>query len=240
MAGPHAVMTAHSPAPTAHPEPVSSHTTLERLLLVCGLLAPLLYIAMNVLVPLTWDGYSTASQTISELSAIDAPTRPLWVPLGVAYTLLIAVFGWGVWKTAGGSRALQVVGALLIVQGLFGYFWPPMHLRGAGFTLTDTLHIVWTMVVLCLMLVSMGFAATVLGKRFRLYTLATVAVWLVFGTLTGMESPRVAANLPTPWIGVWERINAGAYMLWLMMLSLRLLRDRGPRVRAAAVAGGRP
>ena len=53
----------------------------RKTLFACGLAASVLYIAMNVFVPMQWDGYRSFSQTISELSAIDAPTRPLWVPL---------------------------------------------------------------------------------------------------------------------------------------------------------------
>ena len=46
---------------------------------------------MNVFVAMQWENYSSVSQTVSELSAIDAPTRPLWVPLGIVYTLLVSV-----------------------------------------------------------------------------------------------------------------------------------------------------
>ena len=73
------------------------------LLLVFGILSSLLYVAMLTFVPLRWEGYSSAAQTVSELSAIDAPTRLLWVPLGILWTLLYALFGWGVWKAAGWS-----------------------------------------------------------------------------------------------------------------------------------------
>ena len=31
---------------------------------------------------------------------------------------------------------------------------------------------------------------------------------------------RIAANLPTPWIGVWERINLGVFLLWVVVLAL--------------------
>src|SRR2546421_9156009 len=58
-------------------------------LLVCGILSSLLYLAMNVFVPLGFDGYSATSQTVSELSAIGAPTRPIWVWLGTVYSLLL-------------------------------------------------------------------------------------------------------------------------------------------------------
>jgi hypothetical protein len=76
----------------------------RKILLLCGLLSSVLYVAMNIFVPMQWQGYSAASQAVSELSAIDAPTRPLWVSLGIAYTLLLTAFGWGIWRSAEASR----------------------------------------------------------------------------------------------------------------------------------------
>lgn len=204
----------------------ADRTTFRKILLTCGIVSSLLYVGMNVFIPLRWAGYNVASQAVSELSAIGAPTRALWVPVGIVYTLLVAAFGWGVWTSARNSGSLRVVGALLMAQGVFGLFWPPMHLRGAQFTVTDALHIVWSAATLLLMLLAMAFAAVALGKRFRVYTFATVAIFVVFGTLTGMAGARLAANLPTPWLGVWERVNIGAYMVWVVALATMLLRDR--------------
>jgi hypothetical protein len=65
-------------------------------LLICGILSSLLYVAMNVFVPMLDPAYRSASQSVSELSAIGAPTRSVWVPLGIVYTLLVTAFGWGV------------------------------------------------------------------------------------------------------------------------------------------------
>jgi hypothetical protein len=79
---------------------------LVSVLLVCGILSSLLYAAMNVFIPMLWDGYNSASRVVSELSAIDAPTRPLWVALGIVYGVLVTVFGFGVWASARGNRAL--------------------------------------------------------------------------------------------------------------------------------------
>jgi uncharacterized protein DUF998 len=197
-----------------------------KLLLACGILSPLLFVAMNVFVPRLFDGYSLASQTISELSAIGAPTRSLWVWLGTVYGLLFAAFGWGVWKSAGPNRPLRVAGALIVADGVVSLFWPPMHLRGQELTLTDTMHIVWTIVTGLLMMLAVGFAAVAFGKWFRLYSSATLMIFFVFGALTGMEGPRVAANLPTPWIGVWERIIIAAQMLWIAVLAVTLLRNQ--------------
>ena len=36
--------------------------------------------------------------------------------------LLMVTFGWIVWKNSAPNRALRVVGALLMVQAVFGFF----------------------------------------------------------------------------------------------------------------------
>jgi len=212
-------------APVSNERPAAAGASSgHRPLLLCGVLSSLLYVAMLVLVPIQWQSYSSASQMVSELSAIDAPTRPLWVALGAMYSLLFVAFGWGVGQSSGPSRYLRVAGAAMMLHGILGLFWPPMHLRGAEFTLTDALHIAWTVVTLILMLVAIGFGAAALGRRFRIYSGATVLTFLLFGILTGLDAPRVAANLPTPWTGVWERINIGAFLLWVIVFAVVLWR----------------
>jgi len=198
----------------------------REILLVCGIVSSLLYLAMNVFVPMQWEGYSSASQTVSELSAIGAPTRPQWVLLGIAYTLLVTAFGFGVWRSARLSRPLRVVGGFMVAYGVISLAWPlaPMHLRGEGFTLTDTMHVILAAVTVFLMLLAIGFGTAVFGKRFRFYSIATFVILFAFGALTFRESPRIAANLPTPWIGVWERINIAVFLLWVVVLAVALLR----------------
>jgi hypothetical protein len=200
----------------------------RKVLLVCGIASSLLYVAMNVFVPMQWEGYSSASQTVSELSAIGAPTRALWVPLGIAYTLLLTAFGWGVWESARRNRPLRIVGGLMVASGVIGLAWPPMHQRAVlaagGGTLTDTMHIVWSVVTVLFFVLEIGFGAAAFGKRFRLYSIATMMILVVFGTLTGLDGPRVSANLPTPWIGVWERISIAVFLLWVVVLAVGLLR----------------
>lgn len=206
-------------------------------LLLCGIFASLLYVAMNVFIPLQWQGYRFASRVISELSAIDAPTRPLWVPLGIVYALLMMAFGYGIWVSALRNRPLRVAGALILVYSTIGLFWPPMHQRevvaAGGGTLTDTLHIVWSAAWVAFMLAAIAFAAAGLGKRFRLYSIATLVVLLAFGVLTGLDAPKLSTNLPTPLIGVWERIQIGVVVLWDIVLAIALLRMKATATPAA-------
>ena len=120
----------------------------------------------------------------------------------------------------------------MVSYGVIGIGWPlaPMHLREAlaagGSTLSDTMHIVFAMVTVLLMLLAMGFGAAAFGNRFRLYSIATMVILFAFGALTIPDAPKIQANLPTPWIGVWERINIGVFMLWVVVLAIMLLRAR--------------
>lgn len=207
-----------------------SQHILRKVLLFCGILSSLLYVGMLIFVPRQYEGYSSITQTISELSAIGAPTRPLWVPPGIVYTLLTAAFGWGIRQSAGNNQRLRIAGNLLAAYGIIGIAWVfvPMHRRevlaAGGATISDTMHLVMGAVSNLFMMVSMGFAAAALGKRFRFYTIATIVTLLLFGILTGMNAPDVNANQPTPWVGIWEIIMLGVFLLWTVVLAIILLR----------------
>ena len=204
---------------------------IHRALLVCGILSSLLFVAINIIVPMKWESYDAVSQTPSELSAIGAPTRKLWAVLSTPYAFLMIAFAWGVWKSAEGNRNLRITGGLLLAYGALGCLWPfaPMHLRetlaSGGGTFSDTMHIALGALTQVIYLLALGFSAVAFGKPFRLYSIATFVVLLIFGVLTFMEAPGVAANQPTPHIGVWERINIGVFLLWVVMLAIVLLRN---------------
>ena len=182
---------------------------------------------MNIFIPLFYEGYNWKSQVVCELSAIDAPTRSLWVALGVIYALLVAAFGWGVLASAAQKRPLRIAGILLILNGLFGLAWSPMHQRevlaAGGGTFSDTWHIVMSVITVLLMFLSIGFGSAAFGRGFRIYSIATILVFIVFGILTFKEGPNVAKNLATPFIGLWESINIAAFVVWLMVFAVTLL-----------------
>ncbi len=194
------------------------HFILERLLVISGIIASLYYIAINIIVGLQYEGYSFASQTVSELSAINAPTRSLWVTLMYFYTFLVLCFGWGVYISGRNNRPLRMAGILIFFHSLVGIFWPPMHQRevlaAGGGTMTDTLHIVFTVIAILFMLLIIMFAAASLTRRFRVYSILTIKIMGGMGMLTFNGAPVMEAELPTPGIGIWERIRIGPYMGW--------------------------
>ena len=200
----------------------------RKALLVCGIASSVLYAAM--IWGIRYEGYSPISQVPSELTAIGAPTQALWARLGWIYTLLITAFGIGVWQAARSNRTVRFVGGLILAYASLGLLWPfaPMHQRdvlaAGGGTLSDTLHQVLGAATVFLMFLAIGFAATRFGTRFRRYSIVTIVVLLTFGGLTFWEAPRLGMNLPTPWIGLWERINISVFLLWVVMLAAVLWR----------------
>jgi hypothetical protein len=200
---------------------------VRKVLLACGILSSLLYVASIILGAMRWVGYSSTSQTVSELIAIDAPSAPLVVPLFLIYSILIFAFGLGVWLSAGQKRALRVAACLIIgkeILGIIATLFFPIHLRGIEGTQSDTMHGIFTFVgVLLCMFPAMGFGAAAFGKKFRLYSIGTMLIFLVFGTLAGFDQPGYVANLPTPWMGIYERINIYGYLLWIVVLAITLI-----------------
>jgi hypothetical protein len=217
-----------------------------RVLLVCGVVYSVVYaVANDVIAATLYDGYSRMSQAISELSATGAPTRPFLTAMVPVFSVLMIAFGIGVWKAATRNRALRVTGALFIAHGLATSLWllAPMSSREEMIEGTmpanDVGHIVLTAVTVLLILGQIGFGAAGFGMRFRLYSIATAVTVLVFGALTGMESPKVPAGDPTPWMGLYERISVGAWLLWMAVLAIILLHARraAPEVRVPDTPG---
>lgn len=202
---------------------------MRNILLTCGILCSLLYVAADILAALRWGGYSYASQAVSELMAVGAPTRPFMITSFTVYGGLVIAFGIGVCMAAGRKRSLLITGILLTAYGAIGeagLLWFPMHLRGAANSFTDTMHIIDTGLLVLLTLMFIGFGASADERWFRIYSIGTILILLVFGILAAMDGPRVAAQLPTPWLGVKERVNIYASMLWVLVFAVLLLRSQ--------------
>ena len=197
---------------------------LQRHLLLCGAFSSAVYILMNIVTVIMYKGYSVSDQTVSELSAIGAPTRRLWVLLSLVYSLSLALFGWSIRQLYKKDRRLALVGSLFLLNAVIGLFWPPMHQRevlaAGGKTFSDALHIVFTVVTVLIMVVAIVFSVPAFGRVFRIYSLVTLLILLCAGIATGMDAPKIQANESTPWIGIWERVNIGVYMAWVIVFSI--------------------
>jgi len=207
---------------------MDSGTRRERLLLTCGVLAAVGYVATDVLASMLYPGYSFRGQAVSELFAIGAPTSRLVVPLFSLCSLLQLAFAAGVRRAAGGRRlvhALALMFAGSAVVGLLIWNVFPMHMRGAQRSFTDTMHLILAanpFVLLSLVLATVAFRG-----RLRVYSAATVAIMLVPAAAAFSYARALDMNQPTPWLGATERLAQYGYQLWLVVLAFALVKNRG-------------
>ncbi len=207
----------------------STMTKLARLLLICGILSSLLRVATDILAAMWYPGYSYIDQTMSQLAAIGAPTRPFQIALLAVYDALVIAFGIGVWGSAGRKRSLRVTGILLVIFGAIGLVelpFPQTAMQLHGGLAAETMHIIVTSVGVLLIVLFIGFGAAAHGKGFRLYSIATILTLLVFGALAGLQAPQ-AAQFSAPWMGVLERVSYYSYLLWILVFAVVRLRVVG-------------
>lgn len=204
---------------------------LRTALLACGIAYGVWYVIANdVIAAAMWDDYSPLDQAISELSGTGAPSAGfLTVVLPVSAVLVIG-FGIGVWSAAGTSRALRLTGAALVAQGLLFPLWLlfPMTSRddlakGAG-GVNDIGHLVLSALAILFIVAEMASSAVALGTRFRWFSILMAVTVLAAGAFVGTTTSAVAAGAPTPWMGLVERISYGAWLLWMAVLAIVLLR----------------
>lgn len=149
--------------------------------------------------------------------------------VSVVYNLLVFAFAVGVWTLPAPKRAARITGVMLAGYAALSLVTPlffQMDMRGTEATPNGSLHPLMTLVMSAFILLSMGFGANLLGRRFRVYSIATIITVLVFGIVTGLQAPQLAAGQPTPWMGLTERVNIYATMLWLAVLAMGLLRNQ--------------
>jgi hypothetical protein len=205
---------------------------VRKILLGCGIASSVLYVASDISVS-WWDpNYSYRDQSFSELLAPGSPTRPIMLVLnGVTYGVLATAFGVGVWKAASGRRTARVTGALLAgyavtgaVTGVFLSAPTRETLEAGKETWRNILHLPATAVSVLCILLAMGFGSPLLGRRFRYFSFAMILAIVVFGVLAGRQIGQMGENQPTPWLGIVERGNVYAIMLWVAVLAIGLLR----------------
>ena len=201
----------------------------RKLLLGCGVASTAVYLAMDIVGSMWWEGYSYIDQTISELAAIGAPSRIIAVTLGTAYNLLLIPFAAGIAAASRRNTMLRGTAAGfsgVALAGIAAAFFP-IQQRGQGvWTINETMHITLTAITVLCIVLAMVFGASAGGPNFFLYSMASASVMLLAGALTGLNGGNLAANLPTPWMGVMERISIFSFLAWVATLSVMLLRAR--------------
>jgi hypothetical protein len=200
-------------------------------LLACGIVAPVLHIVMDdVIAASLYPGYDRIAQPVSALSATYAPSRLALIPLGGLFELLMIAFWIGVWRAAPANRALRLTSGLMLGFAALGLLASAFPMRTHEVLGANTIHtIIWGGIAPLLMLAGIGVSAAAFGNAFRVYAILTLVALVACSVLTGMLAAQANAGETVRWFGIAERALMGAWLQWVAVLAITLLRAQGAR-----------
>jgi len=201
---------------------LSEKNSLNKVLIICGILAPLLFVSTDIFAGLIYSGYNFIYQSISELSAVGAPTRLLVVLLNLVYNLLLIAFVLGIWMSADKNRLLRITAVMVLGNVVFTLIWAffPMQL---GETPSE-INVVLGAFSMIFFLLAIVFGAFAYKNWFRLFSIGILVAFLIlaiFGFMVATSS-----------IGAQERIMTYSYVLWLAVLSILLLQIKSWEIKS--------
>ena len=199
---------------------------MKKILLLCGLISPLIYIGMTILGGALIPGYSHIKDTVSELMSPGAPNKGLMDSLMALSSIFMTLFGFGVFqfvKASGqGNNLGTASGVLLIVLGLLQsvvvLFFPQDPL-GAVLTFPGKMHIGLVAVqalmsILIPLFLGLWIRKAGLMPGFGIYSIVSAALTVVMGI--------AIFPLGKSLMGLTERITVLIYDLWLIVMAVKL------------------
>lgn len=195
----------------------------------CGLLgivALLSYTAAVVFSPLAYPGYNWMAQAVSDLSATNAPSLRLWNQLSSLYNICTLICAMMV------CAGIQRKGSRLLRTGIYlftamewisavGFSVFPLSDSGYAGTFQDKMHILSTILVVLLSIVSLVILiiAGVKRKEYRSFgVFAGIALGMMLVGALGMNI------VPKEYFGVVERFSVFAAVGYNAVLGIELFR----------------
>ena len=195
----------------------------------CGLLgivALLSYTAAVVFSPLAYPGYNWMAQAVSDLSAANAPSLRLWNQLSSLYNISTLICAMMV------CAGIQGKGSRLLRTGIYlftamewisavGFSVFPLSDSGYAGTFQDKMHILSTILVVLLSIVSLVILiiAGVKRKEYRSFgVFAGIALGMMLVGALGMNI------VPKEYFGVVERFSVFAAVGYNAVLGIELFR----------------
>ena len=216
---------------------VGLSSILQKALLSCGILAPLLYLGTDLLPGKLLKGYSFSAQSMSELGAAGSPTRLLVVALTLAASAFMIAFGFGVWRAMGPAILPRIVAGLILGNAVTGLaatlFFPNRFGVRPEFATPGVLLMFIS--VLCLVL-AMVFGAVALHGWMRILSAAIPAAFILLAILRFATAASSVAGTAVL-IGAQERTMAYGLLLWTMALAVHFLLRSGKGIESAVNVG---
>ena len=200
------------------------YKTLTQKLGLLGLVSFLSYTAAVVFSPLAYPGYNWMAQAVSDLSAANAPSLPLWNQLSALYNVCEVVCATAVCIGIQGkkTRCLRTGIYLFAVMewiSAVGYRMFPLSSSGYGGAFQDVMHMVITALVVLLSIVSLSVILIAGAKRKDCRSYGVCAAAALSMMLAGAIGIKL---VPAAYFGVVERFSVFAATAFNAALGIHL------------------
>lgn len=200
---------------------------LRKILICCGIAAPVLYVITAIVGAALRNDYSHIVNAISELISNGAPNKAILDVVFNIYNTLLLAFSIGAYSALKNSpRICRVSMGLLIGIQILSFSWGffPMDPLGAETTFAGTMHnilggIVALATIIMPLLMGLGLQRMDGFQGYAKYSFISSAIIFVSG-LTGVILAGQGVHL----FGLFERITIGTYELWIFVTALNLLK----------------
>jgi hypothetical protein len=199
----------------------------RKILLYCGIAAPILYVITVIVGAAVRNDYSHVVNAISELISNGAPNKAvLDVIFNIYNTLLLAFAIGGFIAVKNAHRLCRVAMGIFIGIQILSFSWGffPMDPIGAETTFAGTMHnvlggVVALATILLPLLMGLGLRRSEDFHGYAIYSWISSAIIFVSGltsVILGGQGFLV--------FGFFERITIGTYEIWLFVTALNLLK----------------
>ena len=194
-----------------------------------GIVSPLFYIIPTLVGGLLRPGYSHLLNSVSDLLASGAPNKIyLMIPFTL-YPIFLSIFGFGLFavlkskplplNSPTGLIGFILIGACMGILGILTMTIFPQDPHGAPMTTPGLMHLI----LVGIQAISAMAAILLIGLWFRsngftgyfIYSIISLAVLLVTGIIS-----MIGATQGSQFIGLFERLNVGAIMQWLIVIGI--------------------
>lgn len=202
----------------------------RRLLTLCGLIAPALFVFTALLGGAIHPGYSHMSDAVSELFSPGSPNRFLLSVFYSLFAVLLVLFGIGLLQIVRryeSSQRIGILGALaFIAVGVLNFMTATLFPQDAWMsppTVFGEMHIILhgvisVLSILYILLLGIWIYRAGVAPFFMPYSLFTIAAAV-------LTAAWFIENYGTPIMGLSERVTALVGFQWMIVLALLMHRQ---------------
>ena len=217
---------------------ITKEVQIIRIVSLFGIIAGVFYFLHIIFGRIYYNGYDPLSQAISDLTALNSPSKKIASIFSFIYGILNIIFvigfykffKWKINKTISFGSGVFCIMALI---SFLGYTFFPLSEAGYAGTFQDIMHVFVTITVviftiITIILFSIGFLKTKNHKCIGIISIITF-MFLITGAI-------LINILPNEYFGLAERINVYTVIIYTGILSLwmnRYINKNGVRTNVA-------